>query len=105
MISENLDYENICIYLDAHFCQDHLKNTTTFGNEINATPILEEMKTIKKFLERFKNLNILIDDIRLFRGNLQNYPNKNFLVDWCKENNFLWEIEHDIFICKKSNIE
>ena len=26
---------------------------------------------------------------------------KNILVEWCKENNFLWEIEHDIFICKK----
>jgi len=48
----------------------------------------------------FENVCILIDDIRLFKGNFQNYPNKNSLVEWCKENNFLWEIEHDIFICK-----
>ena len=46
-------------------------------------------------------INILIDDIRLFQGKFQNYPNKNTLVSWCKENNFLWEIEQDIFICKK----
>ena len=101
VISENLNFENICIYLDAHLCQDHLRNTKTFGNEDDATPILEELKLIKKFLSKFKSVNILIDDIRLFQGNFQNYPNKNSLVDWCKENNFLWEIEHDIFICKR----
>ena len=60
------------------------------------------MELIKKFLKKFKNVNILIDDIRLFNGSFQNYPNKDFLVDWCKENNFSWEIEHDIFICKKN---
>ena len=101
VILENLNFENICIYLDAHLCRDHLRNTTTFGNENDATPILEELKLIKKFLSKFKSINILIDDIRLFQGSFQNYPNKNALVDWCKENNFLWEIEHDIFICKR----
>ena len=101
VILENLNFENICIYLDAHLCRDHLRNTTTFGNENDATPILEELKLIKKFLSKFKSINILIDDIRLFQGSFENYPNKNSLVDWCKENNFLWEIEHDIFICKR----
>ena len=101
VFSENLDFENVCIYLDAHLCQDHLRNTKTFGTEIDGTPILKEMELIKKFLKSFKNVNILIDDIRLFNGNFQNYPSKDFLVEWCKENNFLWEIEHDIFICKK----
>ena len=100
-ISENLDFENICIYLDAHLCQDHLRNTNTFGTEIDATPILKEMESIKKFLVKFKNVIILIDDIRLFNGNFQNYPSKDFFVEWCKNNNFLWEIEHDILICKK----
>ena len=102
VISENLDFENICIYLDAHLCQDHLKNTKTFGTEIDATPILREMELIKKFLKSFKKVNILIDDIRLFNGSFQNYPSKDFLVEWCKENDFLREIEHDIFICKKN---
>ena len=100
-ISENLDFKNICIYLDAHLCQDHLKNIKTYGCEDTATPILQELEIIKKYYGKFEKFNVLIDDIRLFYGNFQNYPDKNILVDWCKENNFLWEIEHDIFICKK----
>ena len=100
-ISENLDFKNICIYLDAHLCQDHLKNVKTFGSEDTATPILQELEIIKKYYGKFEKFNVLIDDIRLFYGNFQNYPDKNILVDWCKENNFSWEIEHDIFICKK----
>ena len=100
-ISENLDFKNICIYLDAHLCQDHLKNIKTFGSEDTATPILQELEIIKKYYGKFEKFNVLIDDIRLFHGNFQNYPDKNILVDWCKENNFSWEIEHDIFICKK----
>ena len=101
LISENLDFKNICIYLDAHLCQDHLKNIQTFGSEDTATPILKELEIIKKYYGKFEKFNVLIDDIRLFYGNFQNYPDKNILVDWCKENNFSWEIEHDIFICKK----
>lgn len=101
LISGNLDFKNICIYLDAHLCQDHLKNIQTFGSEDTATPILKELETIKKYYKKFEKFNVLIDDIRLFYGNFQNYPDKNILVDWCKENNFSWEIEHDIFICKK----
>ena len=100
-ISENLDFKNICIYLDAHLCQDHLKNIQTFGSEDTATPILKELEIIKKYYGKFEKINVLIDDIRLFYGNYQNYPDKNILVDWCKENNFSWEIEHDIFISRK----
>ena len=102
VISKNLNFKNVCIYLDAHLCQDHLKNTETFGNENTATPILNELEIIKKYLANFEKIVVLIDDIRLFQGNFQNYPNKNTLVNWCKENNFLWEIEQDIFICKKT---
>ena len=102
VISKNLNFKNVCIYLDAHLCQDHLKNTETFGNENTATPILNELEIIKKYLANFEKIVVLIDDIRLFQDNFQNYPNKNTLVNWCKENNFLWEIEQDIFICKKT---
>ena len=101
VISKNLNFKNVCIYLDAHLCQDHLKNTKTFGNENTATPILNELEIITKYLANFEKIVVLIDDIRLFQGKFQNYPNKNTLVSWCKENNFLWEIEQDIFICKK----
>ena len=101
VISENLNFKNICIYLDAHLCQDHLRNTKTFGSETTATPILNELEVVTKYINNFEKIVVLIDDIRLFQGSFQNYPNKNALVEWCKENNFLWEIEHDIFICKK----
>ena len=101
VISKNLNFKNVCIYLDAHLCQDHLKNTKTFGNENTATPILNELEIVSKYVASFEKIVVLIDDIRLFQGKFQNYPNKNTLVNWCKENNFLWEIEQDIFICKK----
>ena len=101
VISKNLNFKNVCIYLDAHLCQDHLKNTKTFGNENTATPILNELEIVSKYVSSFEKIVVLIDDIRLFQGKFQNYPNKNTLVSWCKKNNFLWEIEQDIFICKK----
>ncbi len=95
------NYENICIYLDAHLCHDHIKNIKTFGEEKSATPIKKELKYIENFLDKFDKIHILIDDIRLFNDQFQNYPKKNYLVEWCKINNFNWEIEQDIFICKK----
>ena len=101
VISKNLNFKNVCIYLDAHLCQDHLKNTKTFGNENTATPILNELEIVSKYVASFEKIVVLIDDIRLFKGKFQNYPDKNTVVNWCKENNFLWEIEQDIFICKK----
>ena len=96
-------YKNICIYLDAHLCQDHLTKNKTYGNEESGTPIELELKHIENNKDKFNKINILIDDIRLFDLNFQNYPNKNYLVDWCKKNQFKWDILHDIFIAKYSN--
>ena len=95
------NYKNICIYLDAHLCHDHIKNIKTFGNEENATPIKRELKFIQECKDEFNKITVLIDDIRLFNEKFQNYPKKNYLVNWCTENNFEWEIEQDIFICKR----
>ena len=95
------NYQNICIYLDAHLCNDHIKNKKTFGEEKDATPIKKELKFIEEQKDKFNKINILIDDIRLFNNKFQNYPKKDYLVNWCKDNNFDWEIEQDIFICKK----
>ena len=95
------DYKNICIYLDAHLCHDHIKNKKTFGDEKDAPPIKKELKFIEDKKDEFNKINILIDDIRLFNNKFQNYPKKDYLVNWCEENYFDWEIEQDIFICKK----
>ena len=100
-IQSNLNFKNMCIYLDAHLCNDHLRNKSTFGNENSATPVKLELEIIEKFINKFDKINILIDDIRLFDKDFQNYPNKNYLVEWCVKNKFSWNIEHDIFICKK----
>ena len=52
-------YKNICIYLDAHLCHDHIKNKKTFGDEKDATPIKKELKFKKVSLfenEKFENV-------------------------------------------------
>ena len=94
-------YKNICIYLDAHLCHDNIRNKKTFGDEKDATPIKKELKFIEDKKDEFNKINILIDDIRLFNNQFQNYPKKDYLVNWCEENGFDWEIEQDIFICKR----
>ena len=60
-----------------------------------------ELSYIENSFKNFKKINILIDDIRFFRGKFQNYPNINYLTDWCEKNNLEWKIEQDIFIAKK----
>jgi hypothetical protein len=82
------DFENLCIYLDAHLCKDHIRNIDTFGTKNNSTPIVKELKIIEENLKNFKNIKIFIDDIRLFSLNYHNYPSVNEIVDWCKKNNY-----------------
>lgn len=101
ILKNNIDAKNICLYLDAHLCSDHMTGHNTFGNENNGTPIMKEMMIIEKDIINRERLVILIDDIRLFDKNFQNYSSKNDLVKWCEKNKFDWEIEHDIFIAKK----
>tara|TARA_Y200000002_G_C22580839_1_gene620802 strand:- start:322 stop:954 length:633 start_codon:yes stop_codon:yes gene_type:complete len=100
VLNSNSDYENICIYLDAHLCNDHLTNQKTFGNESSGTPLRLELDIIEKKFKNFSKVNILIDDIRLFDKSFQNYTSKNDLINWCIKNNFEWDIQHDILIAK-----
>ena len=97
LTEENLT-KNICFYLDAHLCQDHLINKKTYGKENDGTPILNELNIIESQLENFENINVLIDDIRLFGINFQNYPSLESLVNWSKKIRSKWHIEHDMFI-------
>tara|TARA_B100001057_G_C22551788_1_gene833762 strand:- start:36 stop:668 length:633 start_codon:yes stop_codon:yes gene_type:complete len=96
--SEN--HKNLCLYLDAHLCMDHLTRTPTFKEENLETPIMVELNIIENYLKKFDKVNILVDDIRLFDGKTQNYPDLNVIVDWARKNNSNWFIEHDIFIIK-----
>lgn len=101
ILLKNKNYENLCIFLDAHLCNDHIKGIDTFGSKDNSTPIAKELSIIEGNLKNFKNVKIFIDDIRLFSLNYHNYPNINELVDWCKKNHLNWTIEQDIFIAIK----
>ena len=100
ILTKEKDFENLCIYLDAHLCKDHIRNIDTFGTLNSSTPIVKELKVIEKNLKNFKNIKIFIDDIRLFSLNYHNYPSVNEIVDWCKKNQLQWTIEQDIFIAK-----
>lgn len=97
LIEEELS-KNICFFLDAHLCQDHIINKKTYGEENNGTPILTELKIIEEQLINFNKVNIIIDDIRLFDNKFQNYPSLDILVDWSKKIKSKWHIEHDMFI-------
>ncbi len=71
------------------------------GGEIaDAKPLKLELEIIEKLLSNFSKVNVLIDDIRLFDKNFQNYTTKNDLINWCNKNNFEWDIQHDILIAK-----
>ena len=97
----NISMKNICLYLDAHLCSDHITGSNTYGEQDSGTPIMKEISIIENDIINREKYVILIDDIRLFDKKFQNYSSKNELVIWCKKNKFEWEIEHDIFIAKK----
>ena len=97
------DFKNLCIYLDAHLCIDHIKKIDTFGSKNTSTSIVKELEIIEKNLKNFKSIKIFIDDIRLFNLNYHNYPNINVIVDWCKKNQLQWTIEQDILIAKTNS--
>ncbi len=67
------------------------------------TPIVDELKIISQNLHLYGKVSILIDDMRLFTGQVHKYgpyPTKDFLVDWARTHKFSWTIEHDIFIAR-----
>jgi len=89
--------ENICFWLDGHW-----SGGDTFRGT-DDTPIEHELSTIEKFLDKFLNVNILIDDFRLFDTNnkVETYPTKDYLVNYAKENKLEWNVSRDIFILTK----
>ncbi len=65
------------------------------------TPILDELKCIAANLTHFKNVRIMVDDVRCFNPHLPDYasyPTAKTLVDWAEQHRLHWHIEHDIFV-------
>ena len=88
------------IWLDGHFSEGE----TFLGG--NVTPIVDELLAISKYKDEFKSLVVFIDDIRLFpRSNDFNngYPQFQWLIKWCEDNNFGWELQNDILIAQMRN--
>lgn len=86
---------DLSFWLDGHFSQGE-----TFKGKKD-TPILEELDIIKKYLSKIKFLTIFIDDVRLFRTDLEaseQYPDSFKIFDWARANDLYCVIEHDIFI-------
>lgn len=89
-----------CFWLDGHFSQ----GDTYAGSQ--DTPILLELDTITRFLDRLRPIRVFIDDVRLFvrqhhetdLPERAGYPPLRTLVEWAESNGFVWFIEHDIFV-------
>jgi hypothetical protein len=88
---------DVCFWLDGHW-----SGGDTFKGETD-TPILSELDTIKRYLNKFSKLNILIDDFRIFDigNNVETYPSKEVLIEYAAKNNLKWRITRDIFILSK----
>lgn len=89
----------VCFWLDGHY-----SGGDTFQAQKD-TPILNEMQEISASLDRFDRIAVLIDDIRCFDPDLpgfSDYPPLDHVVDWARENNLKWHIEHDIFVATGS---
>lgn len=87
------------VWLDGHFSEGN----TFLGKKVS--PIETELHAITKNLNLFQDLVIFVDDVRLFprsRNIETGYPTFQWLIDWCSENNFEWQIQNDILIANLS---
>lgn len=89
---------NVNFWLDGHFSEGN-----TFEGQ-NHCPVLFELHAIKQEMFHLDMISIFIDDMRCFDSSLpqySSYPSRSELVRWCDENNFKWNIVHDIFIAHR----
>jgi hypothetical protein len=86
--------QNVNFWLDGHFSE----GDTFLGG--TPSPIQSELAAISaaKDLSRF---SIFVDDFRRF-GIEPGYPDKEYLVQFSKEHNFIWTVERDIFVMTRS---
>jgi len=89
---------------DVNFWLDgHYSAGVTYQGSVD-TPIVAELAYIEGQMARYRNVVVLIDDVRCFDPTVPqfaHYPNLDFLVDWARRNRLQWHIEHDIFVARK----
>jgi hypothetical protein len=86
---------DLSFWLDGHYSSGE-----TYKG-MNDTPILEELAVIQKYLSKIKTLTICIDDVRLFRTDIETaekYPESYELTNWANMHGLYCVTEHDIFI-------
>lgn len=86
-------------WLDGHYSEG-----VTFQGPQDC-PVRDELAEIAKNLGNFDRLAVLIDDVRCFlpeNDEYPTYPTVDWLLDWGRANGFNWRIEHDILIMKRS---
>ena len=87
--------KDISFWLDGHFSAGE-----TYLGE-GETPILLELDSISKNFERFENITIFVDDVRLFgtpEDTKNSYPTLFYLATFAESHKLYWVIEQDIFI-------
>jgi hypothetical protein len=87
----------VCLWLDGHF-----SGGPTFKGP-NDTPILNELAAVAEHLGRWESATVLVDDLRLFTGDVHSYgpyPPLSELVSWAARHGLTWHIEHDIFVAR-----
>jgi hypothetical protein len=89
---------DICFWLDGHFSGEG-----THRGPFD-TPILKELETVAAHLERWQSVAVMIDDMRLFNGEIHSYgayPRVEVVAEWARSNGMRWHIEHDMLIARR----
>ncbi len=92
---------NVNFWLDGHYSAG-----VTFRGP-QETPVLDELDCISQNMHRFDEFCVLIDDVRCFNPNLEEYsayPALGDLVDWAATNGLFWGIEQDIFFASRRSL-
>ena len=87
----------INFWLDGHY-----SGADTFQSELD-TPIKAELDIIEKHWNQFDGVAVFVDDFRCFgETNLdyQDYPSKDYLVEWARKMEMSWTVEYDIFVAR-----
>jgi hypothetical protein len=97
----NSDSLSINFFLDAHYSGGE---THGFNHR---SPVLGELEVIERFLPKLRDVSVFIDDFRLFQDKesaAENYPTRNYLVEFAQKNGLFWDVSHDMFVLSKSPI-
>jgi hypothetical protein len=85
------------VWLDGHFSD----GGTFLGNKVS--PIEDELETVRRNIDKFEAIVLFIDDVRLFsrsNGVDTGYPTFQWVIDWCSQNGFKWQVQNDILIAE-----